>query len=139
MSIQYLYRPVWEKFFPVIHLKLKSALRKQESEFLVMDRLDFEKASRHKNSNFMFRVELNEGRILKSKTTSAVGIEFARALKDSEVLFALIKELSIVFSLNNKFVLSIVPQFVKPQEAVEDVVEEKTEVKAGEVEGGLRD
>jgi hypothetical protein len=130
-----LYQSVWDKFLPVIHLKLKSALKKQESEFLVMDKLDFEKASHRKNSSYTFHLELNEGRVLKSKETSSVGIDFARALKENEILFSLVKQGGIVFSLNNKFVLSIVPKFKTPEEAPaeppaelpQDVINEKTD------------
>ncbi len=115
MSTQNPYQPVWDKFFPVIYLKLKSALKKQETEFLVMDKLDFEKASHRKNSSYMFRLEMNEGRILKSKETSSVGIDFARAIKENETLFSIVKVGGITFNLNNKFVLSIEPKF-KTQE-----------------------
>jgi len=124
MSIQNPYQPVWDKFFPVILLKLKSALKKQEAEFLVMDKLDFEKASHRKNSSYMFHLEMNEGRVLKSKDTSSVGMDFARALKENEILFSLIKHGAIVFTLNNKFVLSISPKF----KAAEAVVETKEEM-----------
>ena len=128
MSVQNLYQSVWDKFLPVILLKLKSALKKQESEFLVMDKLDFEKASHKKNSSYMFRLELNEGRVLKSKDTSSVGMDFARALKENEIIFSLIKDGSFVFSLNNKFVLSIVPKFKSPEPAAEEVKEDIAEV-----------
>ncbi|CAN5595156.1 hypothetical protein BH11BAC1_BH11BAC1_05130 [soil metagenome] len=111
MSTQNPYQPVWDKFFPVILMKLKSALKKQDAEFLVMDKLDFDKASHRKNSSYMFRLEMNEGRVLKSKDTSSVGMDFARALKDNERLFELVKHGEIIFTLNNKFVLSIAPKF----------------------------
>jgi len=121
---QNLYQPVWDKFMPVILLKLKSALKKQESEFLVMDKLDFEKASHRKNSSYLFHLEMNEGRVLRSKETSSIGIDFARALKENEVLFSLIKHGSIIFSMNNKFVLSIVPKFKTVETPVEEIKEE---------------
>ena len=123
MSVQNLYQTVWDKFFPVILMKLKSALKKQESEFLVMDKLDFEKASHRKNSSYVFHLEMNEGRILKSKGTSSVGIDFARAIKENETLFALVKQGGIVFSLSNKFVLSIIPKFNNKETAVAETAE----------------
>ena len=132
------YQPVWDKFFPVILLKLKSALKKQDSEFLVMDKLDFDKASHRKNSSYMFHLEMNEGRVLKSKDTSSVGMDFARALKENETIFALVKQGGIVFSLNNKFVLSISPKFkteeAAPVEAKEEAPVESPAEKAAEPE-----
>lgn len=121
MSINNIYQSVWDKFFPVILLKLKSAIKKQESEFLVMDKLDFEKASHRKNSSYMFHLEMNEGRVMKSKDTSSVGIDFARALKENETIFGIVKHGSIIFSLNNKFVLSIAPKFKTPETVVAEV------------------
>jgi hypothetical protein len=106
-----LYQPVWDKFLPVIAMKLKSALRKQESEFLVMDQLDFEKASQRKRLSYQFHLELNEGRVVKSKNTTAVGIDFARALKDYPPVFELLKMGVFIFAFNNKYVLSLMPKF----------------------------
>lgn len=134
MSINNLYQSVWDKFFPVILLKLKSALKKQESEFLVMDKLDFEKASHRKNSSYMFHLEMNEGRVLKSKDTSSVGMDFARALKENETIFNIVKHGGIVFNLNNKFVLSIAPKFSAP-EVVADEPAEAIPADSGEASG----
>ncbi len=118
MSTNNLYQPVWDKFLPVIAMKLKSALKKQEPEYLVMDQLDFEKASHRKNSKYQFHLELNEGRIIRSKDTSAVGLDFARALKDNALIYSLIKDGIFIFALNNKFVLSLAPKL----KAVEQVI-----------------
>ena len=112
MNKQNLFQSVWNKFMPVILMKVKLALKKKETEFLVMDKLDFEKASMRKNSTYVFRLELREGRIMKSKDTSSVGLDFANALKASETVFPLIKDESILFNLNNKFVLSITPDYI---------------------------
>jgi hypothetical protein len=120
------YQPVWDKFLPLILMKIKSAIRKQQAETLVMDQVDFEKASHRKKSSYVFKVELNEGRIQKSDSSS-IGIDFARALKDNETAFALIRYGSIMFSLNNKFVLTITPKIKvadPPVEGAEPVVNE---------------
>ena len=102
-----LYQPVWDKFLPVIAMKLKSAIRKQESEYLVMDQLDFQKAGHNKRSNYLFNLELNEGRIINSKNTSGIGIDFARALKEYAPIYEMIKGGVFVFSFNSKYVLSL--------------------------------
>jgi hypothetical protein len=102
-----LYQPVWDKFLPVIAMKLKSAIKKQESEYLVMDQLDFQKAGHSKRSNYLFNLELNEGRIINSKSTSGIGIDFARALKEYPPIYEMIKVGVFVFSFNSKYVLSL--------------------------------
>jgi hypothetical protein len=102
-----LYQAVWDKFLPVIAMKLKSAIKKQESEFLVMDQLDFEKAGQSKRSNYLFHLELNEGRIINSKSTTGIGIDFARALKEYQPIYEMIKGGVFIFSFNSKYVLSV--------------------------------
>ncbi|MCX6275178.1 MAG: hypothetical protein NTV09_08225, partial [Bacteroidetes bacterium] len=93
--------------------------------------LDFEKASHRKNSSYMFHLEMNEGRVLKSKDTSSVGMDFARALKENETIFNIVKHGGIVFNLNNKFVLSISPKFSAPEVVAEEPAE-ATPVVTGE-------
>lgn len=114
MSLNDVYQPVWNKFLPVIYMKLKMVQRKQEPEFLVMDLVDFEKASHRKNSNYQFRLEMKEGRLQKSKTVSSVGLDFARAMKADEPVFNIIKSGHYVFSLNNRCILTISPVLADP-------------------------
>ena len=119
-----LYQPVWDKFLPVIAMKLKRAIRNHESEYLAMDQLDFEKAGQSKRSNYIFNLELNEGRIINSKTTSGIGIDFARALKEYPPIYEMIKEGVFVFSFNSKYVLSLAE---KPRAESLTVKEKTTE------------
>jgi len=116
MSDLNVYQPVWKKFFPVIAIKLKSAIKKGEKQQVAMDRLDFEKASSSKNRKYQFDLELNEGRTLNSKQTSAIGHDFARALNDHEITKELIRTRNFRFNLDSKFVLNI--YLNTPQEAV---------------------
>ena len=112
-----LYQKVWDKFLPVIAMKLKSALRKQETEYLVIDQVDFEKAGYRKKQNYQFHLEMNEGRVLKSNKTSTVGIDFARAMKEYPPVYDIIKNGIFVFTFNSKFVLSIESKAANVQEA----------------------
>jgi hypothetical protein len=116
MSDLNVYQPVWKKFFPVIAIKLKSAIKKGEKQQVAMDRLDFEKASTSKNRKYQFDLELNEGRTLNSKQTSAIAHDFARALNDYEITKELIRTRNFKFNLDSKFVLNI--YLNTPQEAV---------------------
>jgi hypothetical protein len=102
-----MYQYVWNKFLPVITLKIKAAIRKREPQTLEIDRLDFERASDKKNSKYQFKLELNEGRTLRSKDNSAIALDFARALSENETTKELLKTGSFKFNLNTKFILSI--------------------------------
>ncbi|HKR03447.1 MAG TPA: hypothetical protein VJY62_02340 [Bacteroidia bacterium] len=107
MSNLKIYQSVWNKFLPVIAMKLRSAVKQQELQRLEMDKIDFEKASNRKNCKYQFDLELNEGRTLRSKTTAAIGLDFARALNEYEATREIIKSGIFKFNLNGKFILSI--------------------------------
>jgi hypothetical protein len=102
-----MYQYVWNKFLPVIALKLKAAVKKREPQQLEIDKLDFERASDKKNAKYQFKLEMNEGRSLRSKDNSAIALDFARALNEYEITKEIIKTGSFKFSMNTKFVLSI--------------------------------
>lgn len=107
MSELKIYQTVWNKFLPLISLKLKAAVKKAEPQSIGMDKIDFEKASHRKNCKYQFDVEINEGLVLRRKTTSAVGLDLARALSENEVTREILKTGNYKFNLNNKFILSI--------------------------------
>jgi|SRR3954466_11354370 hypothetical protein len=107
MSNLKIYQSVWNKFLPVIAMKLRSAVKQGELQKLDMDKLDFEKASNRKNCKYQFDLELNEGRTLRSKTTATIGLDFARALNEYEPTRDLIKSGIFKFTLSGKFILSI--------------------------------
>src|ERR1041384_7956595 len=107
MSDLKIYQAVWNKFFPLIALKLKAAVRKSERQSIGMDKIDFEKSSHRKNSKYQFDVEINDGLLVGRKKTTAVGIDFARALSEYEPTKEIIKSGNYRFNLNSKFILSI--------------------------------
>jgi len=107
MSNINIYQSVWNKFLPLITLKVKAAIRIGEVQTIEMDKIDFERASDKKNSKFPFDLEMNEGRSQKSKKTSAIALDFARALNENDTAKDLLKVGNFKFVLNNKFVMSI--------------------------------
>lgn len=107
MSNINIYQSVWNKFLPLITLKVKSAIRSGEVQTIEMDKIDFERASDKKNSKFPFDLEMNEGRSQKSKKTSAIALDFARALNENDTAKDLLKVGNFKFVLSNKFVMSI--------------------------------
>lgn len=109
MSDIKIYQAVWAKFLPLIAMKLRAAAKNGEAQTVSMDKIDFEKTSIRKNTKFQFNLEMNEGRTLNSKTTSAIAHDFARALNENEATKDLLKKGIFKFNLDNKFVLSIQP------------------------------
>src|SRR5690242_20784399 len=101
------YQPVWKKFFPVIVIKIKSAVKSGSQQQVPMDRSDFEKASTSKNRKYQFNLELNEGRTVRGKETPTIGHDFARALNDHEITKEIIRTRNFRFNLDNKFILNI--------------------------------
>ncbi len=112
MSNINVYQSVWNKFLPLITLKVKSAIKNGEVQTIEMDKIDFERASDKKNSKFPFDLEMNEGRSQKTKKTSAIALDFARALNENDVAKDLLKIGNFKFVLNNKFVMSISPNTI---------------------------
>ena len=107
MSDLKLYQTVWNKFLPLVSMKLKAAVKKAEIQSIGMDKIDFEKASHRKNCKYQFSLEINEGLVVSRKTTSAIALDFARALSENEITKELIKSGNYKFNLNSKFILSI--------------------------------
>ena len=107
MSNINIYQSVWNKFLPLITLKIKSAIRSGEVQTIEMDKIDFERASDKKNSKFPFDLEMNQGRSQKNKKTSAIALDYARALNENDTAKELLKVGNFKFVLSNKFVMSI--------------------------------
>lgn len=107
MSNINVYQSVWNKFLPLITLKVKTAIKSGEVQNIAMDKIDFERASDKKNSKFQFDLEMNEGRSQKTKKTSSIALDFARALNENETAKELLKIGNFKFVLNNKFIMSI--------------------------------
>jgi hypothetical protein len=101
------YQLVWNKFLPVIAMKLKTAVKQGEMQLLEMDKVDFEKAGSSKNSKYQFDLEMNEGRTIRSRTASGIALDFSRALMEFESTKELVKTGNFKFNLNSKFVLSM--------------------------------
>ncbi|HLG33546.1 MAG TPA: hypothetical protein VI757_01590 [Bacteroidia bacterium] len=102
-----IYQPVWNKYMPVISMKLRSAVKKNELQKLGMDRIDFENAASRKNAKYQFNLEMREGRAISHKNNSPIALDFARALNENNSINSLIKTGHFVFTMDSKFVLSI--------------------------------
>jgi hypothetical protein len=102
-----IYQPVWNKYMPVITMKLKSAVKNNELQKLGMDKIDFENAGSRKNAKYQFNLEMREGRAISNKSNSPIALDFARALNENDTTKALVKTGHFKFAMDSKFILSI--------------------------------
>ena len=107
MSVNNTYQRIWSKYAPVIALKLKQAITKNELQEVVLDKFDFANTGSKKNAVFSFSIEYREGRALNSGNLSAVARDFAAALNENLPAKEMVKTGHFTFKMGNKFVLSI--------------------------------
>jgi len=101
------YQRVWNKYLPVIVMKMKVAAKNNQQQELVLDRFDFENAGVKKTTTLKFSLELKEGRAMHSHTNTAIARDFALAMNEHEVAKDMLKSGNFNFSFNSKFILTI--------------------------------
>ena len=107
MSAANPYQRVWSKYIPVISMKLKTAIAKNESQAMNLDRFDFENAGLRKNTSHAFNLELREGRAQNSGKLSTLAKEFALSLNENQTIKDILKAGHFNFKVDSKFVLTI--------------------------------
>ena len=107
MSETNIYQRVWSKYMPLITLKLRTAINKNEPQVLSIDKYDFENAAIKKNAAYSFNLEMKEGRAINNTASAAVAKDFANALNESQAMKDLTKTGHFKFSMGNKFILTI--------------------------------
>ena len=100
---------------PLIVLKLKSAISKNEPQVLNLDKYDFENAAIKRNAAYSFNLEMKEGRAINNSASSALARDFALALNENQAMKDMTRSGHFKFSMGNKFVLTI--QVKQPVEA----------------------
>ena len=122
MSEANIYQRVWSKYMPLIILKLKSAINKNEAQVLNIDKYDFENAAIKKNSVYSFNLEMKEGRAINNTASAALARDFALAINENQVMKDLTRQGHYKFSMGNKFILSI--QVKEPQKELVQTTDE---------------
>jgi hypothetical protein len=102
-----IYQRVWSKYMPLIILKLRTAVSKNEPQELTIDKYDFENAAIRKNGAYSFKLELKDGRAINNTASAALSRDFALALNESQVMKDMIRMGHFKFSMGNKFILTI--------------------------------
>jgi hypothetical protein len=108
MSSNRPYQRVWTKYSPLITLKLKQAISKNEPQELAIDKFDFINTSSNKNvASYTFSLEYKNGMTMNNLKMSAVAREFAAVLTENTVAMEIVKAGHFTFKMGSKFILSI--------------------------------
>jgi hypothetical protein len=110
-----IYQRVWSKYMPLIVLKLKTAISKNEKQEVSLDKYDFENAAIKRNAAYSFNLEMKEGRAINNSASTALARDFASAINENQAMKDLTRSGHYKFSMGNKFVLTI--QVKQPVEA----------------------
>jgi hypothetical protein len=106
MSANKPFQRIWTKYLPIIALKLRQAISKNEPQELAVDRFDFANTSNSKTA-YSFNLEFKNGVAMNSMKMSAIAREFAAALNENQTAMDMVKSGHFTFKMGSKFVLSI--------------------------------
>jgi hypothetical protein len=107
MSVNNTYQRIWSKYGPVIALKLKLAISKNEVQEFMLDKFDFASTGGRKNAVFSFSLEYKEGRPINSMNLSTIARDFVAALNENIAAKEMVKTGHFTFKMGNKFNLTI--------------------------------
>jgi hypothetical protein len=101
------FQRIWSKYQPLITLKLKLAISKNEPQELLIDKFDFDKVSTNKNASPGFTLDYKDGATSNSMKMSTIAREFAAALNENTAVKDLIRTGHFTFKMGSKYTLSI--------------------------------
>lgn len=102
-----IYQPVWRKYLPVIVMKLKQAMRKNEPAAFNLYKPDFQNITKRKKTVFDFNLEIKDGQIKNSLNLPEVAKDLYKVLKQDNAMNQLINSGHFVFNLNSDFALTL--------------------------------
>jgi hypothetical protein len=105
MGVNNTFQRVWSKYLPLISLKLRQAIAKNDLQQINLDKFDFTHASASKS--YSFSLEFKNGATLNNMKMSPIAREFAEALNSNEAVKQMVKSGHFTFKLSSNFVLSI--------------------------------
>ncbi len=139
-----MFSQIWKKYLPVIALLIKRSATAVQT--VTLNHTDFERAAGGRKIKYSFtHLQLNKGRINTEVKHSPFAKEFSVIMQEDENIQRLLATMSLEFSLNNQFVLTIrntAEAAVEIDEAVvaeEKAVEEADESATQEVAEATQD
>jgi hypothetical protein len=107
MNVNSSFHRIWSKYTPLITLKIKQAIVKNELQEFAIDRFDFANTSSNKNAAFSFSLEFKNGVTMNSMKLTAVAREFAAAINENPTAKEMIKSGHFTFKMGSKFIMTI--------------------------------
>jgi hypothetical protein len=101
------YQPVWKKYVPVIAMKLKQAIRKNEPASFNVYKPDFQNVTKRKKTVFDFTLEIRDGQVKNTLSLPEVAKDLFKVLKQDVALSQLINNGRVTFILNSDFILTL--------------------------------
>lgn len=101
-----MFSQIWKKYLPVIALLIKRSATAVQT--VTLNHTDFERAAGGRKIKYSFtHLQLNKGRINTEVKHSPFAKEFSVIMQEDENIQRLLATMSLEFSLNNQFVLTI--------------------------------
>jgi hypothetical protein len=107
MSAGKAFQRIWSKYTPLIALKLKQAILKNEPQQIALDSFDFTTALGTKTAAYRFSLDFVNGATSNSMKMTNVAREFADALNANDTVKGLIRKGRFTFKMGSDFKLSI--------------------------------
>lgn len=106
MSESLKYVGFWNRYLPVIRIKLKEAFNKNEASQLSLSKYDFEVAGGKMKSPYTFSLELVAGKFTNSIACTDVARNLYQVLTEDTTVKAWLMDKSIKINMSAKFVLN---------------------------------
>ncbi len=101
-----MFSQIWKKYLPVIALLIKRSATAVQT--VTLNHTDFERAAGGRKIKYSFtHLQLNKGRINTEVKHSPFAKEFSVVMQEDENIQRLLAAVSLEFSLNNQFLLTI--------------------------------
>ena len=102
-----IYQMVWKKYLPVITMKLKQVIRKNEATHVGMYQFEFHSTGKKRRVGYQFDLDMDKGRIMNDISASPAAKQLSETLKQDATVKSLLSSGRFSFTLNGDFVLTI--------------------------------
>jgi hypothetical protein len=102
-----IYQIVWKRYLPVIMMKVKEAIRKNEPVSVQLYKPEFQYVGKKKNVVYEFELEMKNGRAANNLRISAIAKDLSETLRQNPFMRDLMDRAHYKFVLNSDFMLKI--------------------------------
>jgi len=106
MNDKNIYYPLWQRYLPVITLQMKNAINGGLKE-IKMSKIEFEKYGNRKASDYVFNLEIKNGRLNNVISNTAVARDLLDILQSNSLAEELMANNYFKISLGKEFILRI--------------------------------